>query len=170
MNNDTRIQKSNNTCIIFHLPTLYIKKLTPEAIAPVQGSKYSAGYDLAYSRCDDIIIEPGKRKLVPIDISCELLHFNCDEAYGSYYLRIAPRSSLALHHGIDVGAGVVDCDYRGPISVVLINFGENNFTIKKGDRIAQLIVERILLPKIECKNILSDTDRGDGGFGSTGRN
>ncbi|VDP23148.1 unnamed protein product [Schistosoma margrebowiei] len=84
------------------------------------------------------------------------------------YGRVAPRSGLALKHGIDVGAGVIDRDYRGNLGVVLFNFGEQNFEIKKGDRVAQLICERIFCPElIECES-LAETDRGSNGYGSTG--
>jgi dUTP pyrophosphatase len=84
------------------------------------------------------------------------------------YARIAPRSGLAWKHFIDVGAGVVDYDYRGPVGVVLYNHGDADFTIERGDRIAQLILERICMADVKEVEELPDTDRGSGGFGSTG--
>lgn len=86
------------------------------------------------------------------------------------YGRIAPRSGLAAKNFIDVGAGVVDEDYRGNIGVVMFNHADTAFEVKKGDRIAQLICERIFYPTIEEVDKLSDTVRGAGGFGSTGTN
>lgn len=86
------------------------------------------------------------------------------------YGRVAPRSGLAAKHFIDVGAGVIDEDYRGNVGVVLFNFGKESFEVKKGDRVAQLICERIVYPDLEELKVLDDTDRGAGGFGSTGQN
>jgi len=80
----------------------------------------------------------------------------------------APRSGLAAKHFIDVGAGVIDQDYRGNVGVVLFNFGEEDFKVNKGDRIAQLILERIYIPELEELQNLDNTARGSGGFGSTG--
>ncbi|RCN31640.1 deoxyuridine 5'-triphosphate nucleotidohydrolase, domain protein [Ancylostoma caninum] len=88
--------------------------------------------------------------------------------YG-YYGRVAPRSGLAAKNFIDVGAGVVDSDYRGELKVLLFNFGSTDFEVKKGDRIAQLICERIAhCTFMQCES-LTDTTRGAGGFGSTGK-
>ena len=84
------------------------------------------------------------------------------------YARIAPRSGLALKRFIDVGAGVVDGDYRGEVGVILFNHGDQDFKVKMGDRIAQLILEKIDTPPVEEVQGLDDTVRGSGGFGSTG--
>lgn len=86
------------------------------------------------------------------------------------YGRIAPRSGLAAKNFIDVGAGVVDEDYRGNLGVVLFNHSDVEFAIAKGDRIAQLICEKIFYPQLEEVKTLSETERGAGGFGSTGTN
>lgn len=86
------------------------------------------------------------------------------------YGRVAPRSGLAVKNFIDVGAGVIDEDYRGNVGVVLFNHSDVDFPVAKGDRIAQLICERIFYPTIEEVDDLSDTKRGAGGFGSTGTN
>ena len=88
----------------------------------------------------------------------------------SFVCFIAPRSGLAAKHFIDVGAGVIDEDYRGNVGVVLFNFGKEKFEVKKGDQIAQLICERIFYPETEEVQILDGTERGSGGFGSTGSN
>ncbi|KAG8145037.1 hypothetical protein E2320_013413, partial [Naja naja] len=84
-------------------------------------------------------------------------------------LKHTPRSGLAVNHFIDVGAGVIDEDYRGNVGVVLFNFGKEPFKVKKGDRIAQLICERIYYPVLEEVKVLDETERGSGGFGSTGQ-
>lgn len=84
------------------------------------------------------------------------------------YGRVAPRSGLAWKNFIDVGAGVIDQDYRGNVGVILYNHSENEFDVKKGDRIAQLICERIVYPSLVQADSLSDTARGAGGLGSTG--
>lgn len=87
------------------------------------------------------------------------------------YGRVAPRSGLAVKNFIDVGAGVVDSDYRGNLGVVLFNFSDQDFQVKKGDRVAQLICEKIEFPElVEEKENLTETERGAGGFGSTGIN
>lgn len=81
---------------------------------------------------------------------------------------IAPRSGLAWKHSIDVGAGVIDADYRGPVGVILFNHSDVDFEVKIGDRIAQLIIEKIIVPDVEEVDDLDSTVRGSGGFGSTG--
>lgn len=85
------------------------------------------------------------------------------------YGRVAPRSGLAAKSGIDVGAGVIDADYRGELKVVLFNHSDENVDIKPGDRIAQLVLERIARPSVADVADLDDTERASGGFGSTGQ-
>lgn len=140
------------------------KKLNELAITPCRGTEYSAGYDLYSPSKEDITIEPGCKVLIKTDITMEIPV--------GYYGRVAPRSSLAHKHFIDVGAGVIDSDYRGNIGVILFNFGKTSYTVKYGDRIAQLIITRIICPELEEVNELNElktTERGDGGFGSTGK-
>ncbi|XP_045504115.1 deoxyuridine 5'-triphosphate nucleotidohydrolase [Colias croceus] len=138
--------------------TLKFTRLTENAFPPVKGSEKAAGYDLK-SAYDYIVPARGK-ELVKTDLQIELP----SECYG----RVAPRSGLAVKNFIDVGAGVIDEDYRGNVGVVLFNHSDQDFLVKKGDRIAQLICERIYYPKLEEVGVLSETNRGDGGFGSTG--
>ena len=141
---------------------LKVKRLHRDAILPKRGSTGSAGYDL-YSTQDAIIRSKGKN-LIKTGLSIEIPE--------GYYGRIAPRSSLAWIDFIDVGAGVIDSDYRGEIKVVLYNFSSVLFKVVKGQRIAQLILERIATPEIvEITNEedLAESDRGEGGFGSTGK-
>ncbi|XP_037691334.1 deoxyuridine 5'-triphosphate nucleotidohydrolase, mitochondrial isoform X1 [Choloepus didactylus] len=135
-------------------------RLSEHATAPTKGSARAAGYDL-YSAYDYTVPPMGKA-LVKTDIQIALP--------SGCYGRVAPRSGLAAKHFIDVGAGVIDEDYRGNVGVVLFNFGTEKFEVKKGDRIAQLICERIFYPEIEEVQVLDVTERGSGGFGSTGKN
>ncbi|XP_068814344.1 deoxyuridine 5'-triphosphate nucleotidohydrolase, mitochondrial isoform X1 [Struthio camelus] len=143
-------------------PTIQLRfvKLSENASAPSRGSARAAGYDL-YSAYD-CVIPPMEKAVVKTDIQIALP--------SGCYGRVAPRSGLAAKHFIDVGAGVIDEDYRGNVGVVLFNFGKETFEVKKGDRIAQLICERIFYPELEEVQALDDTERGTGGFGSTGQN
>ena len=139
-----------------------VKKLNPLARIPQTATPTDAGADL-YS-VEDIIIEPLTRQLVHTGISLELPDNHT-------YIRIAPRSGLAVKHGIDVLAGVVDSGYRGEICVVLFNTDRSEpYAIKQGDRIAQIIVEKCVPPAFEECHILSDSTRSDKGFGSSGTN
>ena len=123
-----------------------------------------AGIDLYAT--EDCIVRPGEQALVKTGIS---VSFSPD-----YYLRIAPRSGLAYKNGIDVMAGVIDSSYRGEIGVILRNHSVASeedtgaFIINRGDRIAQMIPERISQEQFIFVNELDDSDRGEGGFGSTG--
>ncbi|XP_054070320.1 deoxyuridine 5'-triphosphate nucleotidohydrolase, mitochondrial isoform X1 [Rissa tridactyla] len=139
---------------------LRFTKLSENASTPSRGSARAAGYDL-YSAYD-CVIPPMEKAVVKTDIQIALP--------SGCYGRVAPRSGLAAKHFIDVGAGVIDEDYRGNVGVVLFNFGKETFEVKKGDRIAQLICERIFYPELEEVQTLDDTERGEGGFGSTGNN
>ena len=139
---------------------LQVKLLSKNAILPKKGSIYSAGFDI-YSSETNTVKSKGKL-LVKTGISMSIPN--------GYYGRIAPRSGLACKKFIDVGAGVVDSDYRGEVRVLLFNFGEEDFEVKEGDRIAQLVIEKIGIMEIVEVDELEDTVRGEGGFGSTGKN
>lgn len=141
-------------------PKLRFVRLSSNAIIPSRGSKESAGLDL-YAAHSCII--PAKDKfLISTDLQIAL-------PKGSYG-RIAPRSGLAVKNFIDIGAGVIDADYRGPVMVLLFNFGNVDYQVKRGDKIAQLICEQILTPDlIECVSLEDSTERGEKGFGSTGK-
>jgi len=118
-------------CFLVHMePVLKFKKLSKNATAPTRGSLYAADLDL-YS-CSNYIVEAHDKCLCMTDISFELP----EGCYG----RIAPRSGLAVSSFIDVGAGVVDADYRGNVGVLLFNFGSVDLVVKRGDRIAQIIL------------------------------
>jgi len=133
-------------------------QLHPAAILPTRGSGQAAGLDL-YS-IEDVTLAAGERAAVRTGLSAAIPQ--------GFYGRIAPRSGLAVKHGLDVLAGVVDCDYRGEIVCALINHGREAFTLAAGERIAQLIIEAIITPEPVWVDSLDETARGAGGFGSTG--
>ena len=137
---------------------LFFMKLSPDARSPKRGSDRAAGLDLFAA--EDACIPPGGRACIKTDIAVEIP----PGCYG----RIAPRSGLALHAGIDVGGGVVDEDFRGPVGVILFNHGSSDFLVKKNDRIAQLIIEKVVAVVPSEVDCLGATVRGSGGFGSTG--
>lgn len=135
-----------------------VKKLRSDAKLPTRGSTFAAGADLYAVETTEIL--PGERAIIPTGIAVAF----SDEVY----LRIAPRSGLAAKNGIDVLAGVVDSDYRGEIKVILVNHGKERFIISPGDRIAQMVLERVKLSLFSEVTSLSDTGRSSNGFGSTG--
>ena len=137
---------------------LLVKKLVAHAIAPMRATEGSAGYDL--SSAVDAVIPPNGRLAVSTGIAIGLP----EGTYG----RVAPRSGLAYKFGIDVFAGVIDQDYRGEVKCILYNSGDQPFVIKTGDRICQLILEVIKIPDVAVVLEIDDTERGAGGFGSTG--
>ncbi|KAL6504407.1 hypothetical protein OROGR_026330 [Orobanche gracilis] len=139
-------------------PFLRVKKLSERAVLPSRGSRLSAGYDL--SSATETMIPARGKALVQTDLSIAVPE--------GTYARIAPRSGLAWKHSIDVGAGVIDADYRGPVGVILFNHSDLVFEVKPGDRIAQLIIEKILTPEVSEVDDHDSTERGSGGFGSTG--
>ncbi|KAK6915545.1 dUTPase-like, partial [Dillenia turbinata] len=139
------------------LSLLRIKRLSDKAALPSRASPLSAGFDLS-SAAETKVPARGKA-LVPTDLSIGIPE--------GTYARIAPRSGLAWKHSIDVGAGVIDADYRGPVGVILFNHSDSDFEVKVGDRIAQLILEKIVTPEVVEVEYLDSTVRGIGGFGST---
>ncbi|WWD22902.1 hypothetical protein CI109_107397 [Kwoniella shandongensis] len=150
--------KTNGGSVSAPSNTLLVKKLSSDATTPTRGSALSAGYDL-YSAEQAVVPARGKA-LIDLQLSIAVP----EGTYG----RVAPRSGLASKHSIDTGAGVIDADYRGPVKVLLFNYSDVDFSVQKGDRIAQLILEKVILAPIEVVEDLDATDRGSGGFGSTG--
>lgn len=138
--------------------TLQVVRLTESSKLPSRGSAMAAGYDLYAS--EGVAIKARSRALVPTGIAVAV-------PVGTYG-RIAPRSGLAIKHGIDVGAGVVDADYTGEVRVVIFNHDDGDYTIKTGDRVAQLIIEKIETPDVLEVNELQETPRSASGWGSTG--
>jgi dUTP pyrophosphatase len=136
---------------------LQIKFNAEDVIMPKRGSPDAAGYDLYTNEAGDI--EPGQTKLFDTGISFKV-------PIGTYG-RIAPRSGLSKK-GIMVNAGVIDRDYTGPVKIMLHNLSQFTYIVNKDDRIAQLILEKIDTPGMILVDSLEDTQRGSGGFGSTG--
>jgi dUTP pyrophosphatase len=126
---------------------------------PEYGSVAAAGADLRAS--EGIVLAPGARAAVPTGLHLEIP--------SGHVGLIWPRSGLAVKHGVDTLAGVVDSDYRGEVRVVLINHGQEPFTIHAGDRIAQILVQKVERVTFVSAVEISGTARGTGGFGSTGR-
>jgi dUTP pyrophosphatase len=135
------------------------KKLSPLGSKPTYATKYSAGADLI--SIEEVTLMPGERKLVKTGIAVEF--------HGSFSMLICPRSGLALNHGITIlnSPGVVDADYRGEIKVILVNFGETLYKVSIGDRIAQALLVSVSQGTWIETDMLEDTSRGVGGFGST---
>ena len=132
---------------------------------PAYQTAHAAGLDLLAAVPDDkpLIMQPGARALVPTGLMIAVPP--------GFEAQVRPRSGLALKHGITVlnSPGTVDADYRGEVSVLLINHGEEPFTIQRGERIAQLVIATVAQANLVAVSSLSSTDRGSGGFGSTGR-
>ena len=131
---------------------------------PSYRSEQAAGLDLsaALPESNPLTLSPGQRSLIPTGISIELPE--------DFEAQVRPRSGLAYRHGVTVlnSPGTIDADYRGEIKVLLINLGNEPVTIKRGDRIAQLVVSPVVMVTLERAESLAATGRGEGGFGSTG--
>ena len=130
---------------------------------PAYRTDGSAGADLAARLDAAVVLAPGERRLVPTGLRVEIPV--------GFELQVRPRSGLALEHGVTVlnSPGTVDADYRGEIKVVLINLGEQPFTVRPGDRIAQAVLAKVERAGFEAVDSLDQSPRGAGGFGSTGR-
>ena len=131
---------------------------------PSYETAQSAGMDLTAALEEDIELDSGDRALIPTGLSIALPE--------GYEAQIRPRSGLAVKNGITVlnTPGTIDADYRGEISVILINHGKEPFTIERGMRIAQMVVEKYETVNWDVVKTLEETERGQGGFGSTGTN
>ena len=129
---------------------------------PAYESPGAAGMDIAAAITADIVIAPGARHAVPSGLAIAVP--------AGHEAQIRPRSGLALRHGVTVAnaPGTIDSDYRGEIKVILINLGEAPITISRGMRIAQMVVAPVIQASLALVDTLDSTERGDGGFGSTG--
>ena len=137
---------------------LQVVRLSDTAVIPSRGSKHAAGYDLSASVT--VTIKPGNKSLVSTDLAFKIPN--------GHYGRVAPRSGFSWKQHTHIGAGVIDSDYRGHVRILVFNLGPEEVVVQQGDRIAQLILEKISTPPIIEVSSLDDTERGDGGFGSTG--
>lgn len=140
--------------------TLAFKRIHPDAVLPAYAHKSDAGMDVR--SVADIVIAPGKRALVPTGLVMLLPP--------GYEAQVRPRSGLALKHGVTVlnTPGTIDSGYRGEVGVILANFGDTDFVVQKGDKIAQIVIAPVTQPDIVESETIDSTDRGAGGFGSTG--
>lgn len=129
---------------------------------PMYATEGASGMDVVANIKEAIVLKPGERKLIPTGFSFQLKN--------GQELQVRPRSGLALKHGVTVlnAPGTIDSDYRGEVGVILINLGQEDFLIKRGDRIAQLVLADVKRENLEEVHMLDDTERDNGGFGSTG--
>lgn len=139
------------------------RRLSPLAVLPAYQSELAAGMDLHAAIEVDVVVEPGAIALIPLGFAVELPP--------GYEGQVRPRSGLATRHGVTVpnSPGTVDADYRGEMKVALINLGPSAFTVTPSMRIAQLVVAPVARVSWNEVRELSETARGGGGFGSTGR-
>ena len=137
-------------------------RVTTKGEPPKYETAGAAGMDLRACLDAPVLIKPGKRELIPTGLRLELPE--------GYEAQVRARSGLAVKHGVGImnGIGTIDSDYRGEVQVCLINLGADSFQVKNGDRIAQLVIARYVRAELEVCGALSDTERGDGGFGHTG--
>ena len=130
---------------------------------PEYMSAGAAGADVVAAVDRDLVLAPGERALVPTGLSLEVPE--------GYEVQVRPRSGLAVKHGVTLlnTPGTIDSDYRGPVGVVLVNLGREPFTVRRGERIAQLVVAPVVQAAFREVETLASSTRGEGGFGSTGR-
>jgi dUTP pyrophosphatase len=133
----------------------------PEAI-PAYQSDGASGADLKARLAQDLVLAPGARALVPTGVRLQIPR--------GLEAQVRPRSGLAVRHGISVlnAPGTIDSDYRGEVQVILVNLGQEEFRIKSGDRIAQLVFSPVVRVSFRAQPRIDETPRGSGGFGSTG--
>jgi dUTP pyrophosphatase len=143
------------------LISLKVKKLSPLAQIPAYQTDEAAGFDL--HSIEDVVLKPNERKLISTGLAFEIPK--------GYEIQIRPRSGLAYKSGITVlnSPGTIDSDYRGEIKVLLINHSNKEFEIKINDRIAQAVIQEVIQANFQEIEELNDTNRGSGGFGSTGK-
>lgn len=145
------------------MTVLKIKRLENNEILPEYKTQGASGMDLCAAIKEPIELKPMQRALIPTGLKIEL-------EYG-YEAQIRPRSGLSIKHGITLinCVGTVDADYRGEVCVPVVNLSDEAYTIQPQERIAQMVIAKVKQAKIEVVTELSDTERGTGGFGSTGK-
>jgi dUTP pyrophosphatase len=141
-----------------------IKRLDNNPDLPLPGyeTEGSSGMDIRAAVDAPVVLNPGEVKLVPAGFSMSIPH--------GYEAQIRPRSGLALRNGIGMvnSPGTIDSDYRGEVSIIMINWGQLPFTIHRGDRIAQMVISRVFQAELINVDLLDNTKRGGGGFGHSG--
>ena len=145
------------------MSSIRVKKLSPKAILPTYGSVEAAGADLYACLEESVTIQPGETVFIPTGIALEVPKGCAGLVYA--------RSSMGVKRGLAPAnkVGVIDSDYRGEIKVVLLTHGKVPQTVEHGERVAQFLITPVLTPQYEEVEELTDTDRGTGGFGSTGK-
>jgi dUTP pyrophosphatase len=143
-----------------------IKRLSEEFAdieLPSYSTSGSAGMDIRAAVNEDIVLRAGEITLVPTNLSVEIP--------AGYEIQVRPRSGLAIKNGIGIlnSPGTIDSDYRGEVKIILMNFSKEDFKISRGDRIAQIVLSKVYLADFEETNDLKDSQRGEGGFGHTGK-
>lgn len=142
---------------------LKIFRMEHNKYVPEYKTEGAAGMDLCAAISEPVVLKPLERKLIPTGLKIELEH--------GYEAQIRPRSGLSIKHGISLinCVGTVDEDYRGEVCVGLVNLSNDEYTIQPDERIAQMVIARVEQAEIKVVTELSDTQRGEGGFGSTGK-
>ena len=145
------------------MTVLKIQRLQHNKILPEYKTEGTAGMDLCAAISEPIELKPLERKLIPTGLKIELEH--------GYEAQVRPRSGLSIKHGITLinCVGTIDEDYRGEVCVPIVNISNEAYTIQPDERIAQMVIARAEQAKIEVVTELTDTERGEGGFGSTGK-
>jgi dUTP pyrophosphatase len=148
------------------VPVVEFKRLHPERDQDIDLPRYmtphAAGMDICAAVEDTLTIAPGRIVLVPTGLAMALPH--------GFEAQVRPRSGLAVKHGVTVinAPGTIDSDYRGEVKVGLINHGETDYTLRRGERMAQMIIQRVYQAQVREVDALDETERDAGGFGSTG--
>jgi dUTP pyrophosphatase len=142
---------------------LRIRRLRANAVLPRYMSALAAGMDLHAAIDEPLSLAPGQRALLPTGLAMAIPP--------GFEGQVRPRSGLALRHGVSMvnAPGTIDADYRGEVLIALINLGPEPFTVRRGDRIAQMVVQQVYQAELRLVPELDDTDRADGGFGHTGK-
>lgn len=142
---------------------LKIKRLPHNNVIPEYKTDGAAGMDLCAAISEPVVLKPLERTLIPTGLKIELEH--------GYEAQIRPRSGMSIKHGITLinCVGTIDEDYRGEVCVAVVNISNEEYTIQPEERIAQMVITKYEQAKIEVVDNLSDTERGEGGFGSTGK-
>lgn len=147
------------------MPPVNIKfqKLKNSVNAPVKQTSGAGAFDIKACLDEAVTLEPGQRTAIPTGIAVEIPH--------GYILSVRPRSGLAIHHGITMinSPGTIDSDFRGEVKILLVNLGNEAYTVENGERVGQLILEKSIEANWEECEQLNETSRGEKGFGSTGK-
>jgi len=147
-------------------PTIKFQRLRPELDADIPLPRYmtprSSGMDLCAALTNELVLKTGAIALIPTGFAMAIPE--------GYEAQIRPRSGLAVKHGIGLinSPGTIDADYRGEVKIAAINLGEKDYTFHRGDRIAQMVINRVYPARLEVVEKLDETDRNTGGFGHTG--